>query len=268
MDEALLPDGSIPSAQVALRAGARIIADLHLAPGGDQRTERFIAWCDALVAESVPQLVVMGDFFDTWVGAKQTRLTGSVEVLAALKRLTARGTDVLMIPGNRDALMGAAFEEASGAVLYAEGFVAELPAPDGGLEHGRVAFVHGDSLCTLDTGYQRLRRLWRWGFTRWLSRRMPLWMARWVAARLRAQSETRKAFKLDDQKSIRPAAVAALAAASHASTVVCGHAHDARDESLGEPGADGVRFVVVGAWEWRDDLYGVDARGRLGACRA
>jgi UDP-2,3-diacylglucosamine hydrolase len=259
-DEALLPDGSVPTQVLQLRVGALVIADLHLAPGGDERTARFIAWCDDLVSDAVPQLIVMGDFFDTWGGAKQVRLAGTVEVLAALHRLVARGIEVCMIPGNRDALMGTAFEEASGAALFAEGFVALMP------ETGeRFAFVHGDSLCTLDKGYQRLRRVWRRRSIRWLSRRMPLWIARRVAARLRAQSESRKAFKLEDQKSIRPVAVAALAESTGASAVVCGHAHDARDEALGEAGGSPVRFVVVGAWEWRDDVYRVGTGGRFAA---
>ncbi len=252
--EAVLPAGSVPNVEVALRAGALVIADLHLAPTGDERTERFIAWCDAL-ASDVPQLVVMGDFFDTWVGAKQALMEGTREVLAGLKRLTERGTDVLMIPGNRDALMGAAFEGASGARLYAEGFIARFP-----ISEVRAAFVHGDSLCTLDHDYLRLRKLWRKPFVRWVTRHAPLWVARRIGAGLRAQSETRKAFKLREEKSIRPAAVRALGEATGARQVVCGHAHETRDETLTP---SGLRFVVVGAWEWQDDVFWVTPTGAL-----
>lgn len=249
--EDVLPAGSIPGPEVDLLAGALVIADLHLAPGGEPRTAEFIEWCDGL-GEDVPQLIIMGDFFDTWVGAKQARLEGTQEVLEALGRLARREVAVIVIPGNRDALMDAAFERASGARLHAEGFVGRLPSSG-----KRAAFVHGDSLCTLDRDYQRLRPVWRRSSVRWMSRHAPLWFARWIGHRLRAQSETRKAYKPTEAKSIRPAAVKALAERVEADLVVCGHAHDTRDEAF----EDGPRFVVVGAWGWKDDVFRVSADG-------
>jgi UDP-2,3-diacylglucosamine hydrolase len=251
--EAVLPAGSIPEAEVELQPGALVIADLHLAPGGDARTAGFITWCDAR-ADDLGQLIIMGDFFDTWVGAKQARMAGTKEVLEALGRLRARGVAVAVIPGNRDALLDEAFERASGATLYADGFVGVMPGGH------RAGFVHGDSLCTLDHDYQRLRPVWRKPFIRWASRRAPLWFARWVGRRMRAQSENRKAYKPTEAKSIRPAAVGALARAISVDLVVCGHAHDVRDEVL----AEGPRLVVVGAWGWESDVFCVRPGGEFG----
>ncbi|QDV07577.1 UDP-2,3-diacylglucosamine hydrolase [Planctomycetes bacterium Poly30] len=248
-----LPEGSIPTAEIELRPGALVIADLHLAPTGDARTAGFIEWCDGL-GPGVPQLVIMGDFFDTWVGAKQVRLPGTKEVLDALLRATARGASVHVIPGNRDALMDASFERATGAELHAEGFIGVLSTTG-----GRAAFVHGDSLCTLDHDYLRLRPIWRKPFVRWMSRHAPFWFARWVGHRMRKQSENRKAYKPTEAKSIRPAAVHALARATRAELVVCGHAHDTRDERL----EGGPRFVVVGAWGWPHDVFRVVPDGAL-----
>lgn len=247
-----LPEGSIPDVEVTLRPGALIIADLHLAPGGDARTERFVDWCGAVDADATPQLIVMGDLFDMWVGARQARLAGSKEVLAALAGLAERGVEVLVIPGNRDALMGEAFERASMARLYADGFV-------GIWGDTRLAFVHGDSLCTLDVGYQRLRPVWRKGWIRFLSRHAPLWFAAAVGRRMRAKSEASKVRKLPEEKLIQPAALRTLSRATGAGTVVCGHAHDVRDDRMD----DGVRFVVIGAWGWEGDLWRVDTHQGL-----
>lgn len=235
---ARLPEGSVPQAELVLREGAAVITDLHLAPLGDERTRAFCDWADAL--RGIPQLLILGDFFDTWVGPKQVAIPGSSEVLGALRRLVERGTEVHVIPGNRDALLDPTFEEASAAQLHPEGFVGVLP---GG---GRVAFVHGDSLCTLDRGYQRLRKVWRRAPVRFTSRHAPLWFARWVGSRLRRASESRKPFKLLEEKSIQRAAVEALALATSSQVVVCGHAHVARDEF--GPGAQPPRWIVVGAW--------------------
>lgn len=239
---ARLPDGSVPGTELILKSGAAAITDLHLAPLGDERTRAFCLWADAL--SDVPQLLILGDFFDTWVGPKQAEISGSSEILAALRRLVERGTEVHVIPGNRDALLDTSFEEASAARLHPEGFVGILP---GG---ARVAFVHGDSLCTLDRGYQRLRKVWRRAPVRFTSRHAPLWFARWVGSRLRRASESRKPFKLVEEKSIQAAAVEALAGASSSEMVVCGHAHVSRDQF--GPGGEPPRWIVVGAW--REDV--------------
>ena len=250
--EALLPAGSVPDGPgVPCPAGTVVITDLHLAPLGDGRTDAFEAECRAL--EGAPRVAILGDLFDVWVGPKQERLEGSARVLRALRGLVDAGTAVEVVPGNRDSLLGPEFETATGARLHPEGFVAEL---DGG---GRAALVHGDSLCTLDADYLRLRRVLRRGWVRALTRRSPLWLARRIGRRLRRESESRKPFKLDAERSIRPAAVAALAAATGAEAVICGHAHEPRDERV-----HGVRWVVVGAWgvEDRDHLV-VGPRGDL-----
>ncbi|MEM8711637.1 MAG: hypothetical protein AAGG01_11845, partial [Planctomycetota bacterium] len=183
---------------------------------------------------------------------RQARLSGTREVLAALAGIAGRGVEVLVIPGNRDALMDRTYERASGARLYPDGFV-------GLVGKARLAFVHGDSLCTLDVGYQRLRPVWRKGWIRFLSRHAPLWVAAAIGRRMRAQSETSKVRKLPEQKLIQPAAIRALAVATGAKAVVCGHAHDVRDEVL-EPD---LRFVVVGAWGWDGDLWKVDGERAL-----
>lgn len=234
--EARLPAGSVPAGPVLdLAVGTVVIADLHLAPLGDARTAAFERDCAALAG--VPRLVILGDLFDVWVGRRQERLEGAVRVRDALAALTRSGTEVDLVPGNRDALLDRHFAESCGASFHREGFVGRTP--DG----RRSACVHGDALCTQDHGYQRLRRTLRSPFVRALARWVPLAVARRIGARVRAESEARKPGKLGHEKSIRTAAVVELATRVDASVVVCGHAHVHRDDDL-----DGVRWIVVGAW--------------------
>lgn len=237
--EVQLPGGSVPTTSIgALEPGTRVITDLHLAPLGDERTALFEAACAELT--DTPRLIILGDLFDVWVGRKQARLDGTARVLRALRQLTERGVAVELVPGNRDTLLGATFERSTGGRLHREGFLAESPC---GLRTERIAFVHGDALCTLDRGYLRLRWLLRTRPVRFVSRFVPLWIARRVGERLRSESERRKPFKLEAERSIRPAAVELLAKGAGSDVVVCGHAHVARDVAL-----RGVRWIVVAAW--------------------
>lgn len=252
---ASLPAGAIPTDRVELRTGTLVVTDLHLAPMGDARTDKFVAWCDGL--GEVPALVCLGDLFDMWVSRQQVRLPGSVPVFEAFRRLTERGVAVHLVPGNRDLLIGRWFDAKTGGTLHPDGFVASVEGD------GEVAFVHGDALCTLDRGYLRLRWAWRFGLVRLFSWLAPLWVSRRIGARVRGVSDTAKPLKLPAEKSIQADAVRAVAAATGVRTVVCGHAHEFRDDSLERDGAEPVRWVVVGAWEWTQDLLRVTNGGGL-----
>ncbi len=247
--ERRLPAGAVPTDVVVPSGRVVAIADLHLAPLGNVRTEHFARWCEELTG--VAELWILGDLFDSWVGLRQARIPGSAAVLDALSGVTARGIRVRVIPGNRDLILDESFEARTGAVLHHEGFLVDL-AP------GRAAFVHGDALCTLDAGYQRLRSVWRHPAVRWLSRHAPLVLARWIGGRVRGQSEARKPYKPSEGKSIRPAAVAELARAASADLVVCGHAHEAVDGPVLADGA-GPRRIIVGAWGTPGDRLFVEA---------
>ncbi len=249
-----LPAGACPTTRVGLLEGTLVITDLHLAPFGDERTRRFVQLCDQL--EGVPALICLGDLFDMWVCRRQAGMEGSKPVLDAFERLTRRGTEVHLVPGNRDALIGAWFEERTGGRLHRDGFVGEL---EGGV---RAVFVHGDALCTRDTGYLRLRSLWRLPPVRLISWLAPMWFARRVGSRLRGLSEASKPVKLAEEKAIQRDAVCRVAREAGATALACGHAHDVRDESLsGE--AEPVRWIVVGAWEWEQDLLRIGKAGGL-----
>jgi UDP-2,3-diacylglucosamine hydrolase len=235
-----------PLPEVELPPGSVAIADLHL---DAQRADGGAALVRFLAAAPPPgALIVLGDLFDVWVGPAQARMEGARVVLAALRALAERGTRIHVVPGNRDFLLDASFEAATGAVLHREGFVGRSgPA--------RVLCVHGDTLCTRDTGYLRLRRVMRSGPVQWLGPRLPLWMGRALARRLRRASVQAIAAKLPDEKSVQPAAADRLARAHRADVVLCGHAHAFRDERLD----CGARWVVLDAFGGERDAARFEA---------
>lgn len=238
--------------EVDLAGPATLIADLHLDPFDPRRCERFAAWARA---QDTPRLVVLGDLFDAWVGPAHERAPGARAVMGAFRELAARG-EVLVLQGNRDRLLGESFERGSGARVLRDGAVGLRP--DG----GRVLLLHGDELCTRDRAYQRLRRVLRSAPVQWLGPRLPLWISRRVARRLRRASERAVALKLPEEKAVQPDAALREAAARGCATLVCGHVHAARDEALAGGGdAPPLRWVVLDAFGGRRDALRVSAAG-------
>jgi UDP-2,3-diacylglucosamine hydrolase len=238
------------SPEIPLAPGTIAIADLHLDVGDAELVRGFVRWLTVL--ERPPRLVILGDLFDVWVGRAQERMPGAPLVLDALKALRERGCEIAIVPGNRDFLLGRSFERRTGVELFREGFV--------GTSNGaRTLFVHGDTLCTKDVGYQRLRRVLRSRPVRWLAPCVPLPIGTRVARRLRRASVKAIASKLPEEKSIQRDAVYAAAEAARCTRVVCGHAHEFRDETL----AGGVRWIVLDAFGGVRDLVRIGNEGAI-----
>ncbi len=245
--------------EIPIEPGTLVIADLHLDVSSRAGTRGFVGWLDRL--RDVPRLVILGDLFDVWVGPAQARLEGAPFVLDALRALVRRGTAVELVPGNRDFLLDASFEVRTGARLHPEGFVG-LALDADARDDQRILFVHGDTLCTRDRGYQRLRRVLRSKAVRWLAPRVPLAIGTRVARRLRRASVRAVAQKLPDEKSIQIPAVVAAAHGARCSTLVCGHAHAFRDEGLER----GVRFLVLDAFGGPRDVLRLGLHGEVRPC--
>ncbi len=235
--------------ELALERGASIVADLHLDAASAEHASAFVEF----VARTVrgPQLFVLGDLFEAWVGPAHARLDGARRVFDALRDYTRGGGALEFVPGNRDFLLGRDFELAVGARVHPRGFVAAN-------ELGRTLFVHGDELCTLDRDYQRMKRVLRSAPIAWLAPRMPTFLSLAIARRLRKASVRAIEAKPAAEKEQQAGEVARLAALHRASTVVVGHAHRYRDESVG-----GVRWIVLDAFGAGRDVACAASDGRI-----
>lgn len=242
---------ALPEIELAPRTA--VIADLHLDVGDPALVADFVRWLEMQAGR--PRIVILGDLFDVWVGPAQAQAPGAPRVLDALRTACSRGTAIDLVPGNRDFLLDRSFEESTGVRLHAEGFV--------GLVGGtRTLFVHGDTLCTRDVSYQRLRRVLRSGPVTWLAPRVPLAIGARVARRLRRASVKAVALKASDEKSIQSAAVVAAARNARCATLVCGHAHEWKDVRVAD-GAEHVRWIVLDAFGGSRDVLELDGAGGL-----
>jgi UDP-2,3-diacylglucosamine hydrolase len=195
---------------------AILISDLHVPQDGGAVVSQLDAALSAAAALRA-RLFVLGDLFDSYVSARQVGVGVWREVAAMFAGAVAVGTEVTLLAGNRDFLLGPEFAAASGARLVAGGLRGPLAGAD-------TVLLHGDELCQHDLPYQRAKRWLRHPLTRALARRLPLGLALRVAERARARS--RRVIQSGDQARFLPTA-AALAATftTGAARLVFGHIH-------------------------------------------
>jgi UDP-2,3-diacylglucosamine hydrolase len=112
---------------------------------------------------------VLGDLFDSYVSRRQVAFGVWRDVAAAFAGAAAVGTEVWLLCGNRDFLLGPEFAAASRVHLVDGGVRTRLAGAD-------TLLLHGDELCQNDLPYQRAKRWLRHPLTRAVARRL---LGRW-----------------------------------------------------------------------------------------
>lgn len=191
------------------------IADLHLDPG---RPSALVAFLDFLTgpAREASALFILGDLFEAWIG--DDARPPDDPVAPALRSLSDDGTQVFLMHGNRDFLLGEAFARDAGARLLAEPTRITIDGTPTLLEHG-------DALCTDDHSYQAFRR----------QVRDPAWQAQFLALPVeerlaqaqaaRSRSSDDIAEKTESIMDVNQQAVADRFRAFDARRLIHGHTH-------------------------------------------
>jgi UDP-2,3-diacylglucosamine hydrolase len=209
------PPALAVSESVAPLADPIIVSDLHLAPERPRTVARFLRF---LREDAAPhaELVILGDLFEFWIGDDAG--AAAAPVIDALAQAARGGQRVLLMHGNRDLLLGAAFAQACGATLVGDPIVVSIAGTP-------TLLAHGDAWCMRDAPYQQFRAMVRApAFQQdFLARPVPERIA--VARAARQQSETEKAVKAMDIMDVTPAAVEAALAHAGVTRVIHGHTH-------------------------------------------
>ncbi|MBV2132696.1 UDP-2,3-diacylglucosamine diphosphatase [Pseudomonas sp. MAP12] len=215
------------------------ISDLHLEAERPDIVRAFLHFLETRAA-GAEALYILGDFFEVWVGDD-----GMDEfqrsIAAALRRLSDTGTRIYLMHGNRDFLLGKGFCRAAGCTLLKEGSVVDLYGEP-------VLLLHGDSLCTRDESYQRLRRRLRNPFSLWLLRNLPLATRHKLARKLRDASRLRTREKAAEIIDVTPEVVPQVMAERGVRTLIHGHTHRPAVHQLLVAGQHSQR-IVLGDWD-------------------
>ncbi|HEY6643573.1 UDP-2,3-diacylglucosamine diphosphatase [Povalibacter sp.] len=217
------------------------ISDLHLDGSRPDITDQFLRFLDGEAAMA-RALYILGDLFEAWIGDDDPD-PDKRRIIAALKKLTAGGVPCHVMHGNRDFLLGKRFCADSGAQLIDDGVVIDL--------YGRrVLLLHGDTLCTDDPAYQRLRRIVRNPLVQFILCRLSLRQRQRLAEKMRAGSKAH----IDAMDKAAPAimdvntdAVAATFRRFQVDCMIHGHTHRPAIHRLTVDGNEATR-IVLGDW--------------------
>jgi UDP-2,3-diacylglucosamine hydrolase len=125
------------------------VSDLHLSPERPHVHPQFFD-LTGRIARRADALYVLGDLFEYWVGDDDLGDPLNTAVADALRALSVSGVPVRLMHGNRDLLIGRAFAQRCGAELIDDAVLVDLYGV-------RTLVMHGDTLCTDDTDYQKFR---------------------------------------------------------------------------------------------------------------
>lgn len=227
------------------------ISDLHLEAERPDISRAFLHFLTTR-AHGAEALYILGDFFEVWVG-DDAMDDFQRSIAAALRRLSDTGTRIWLMHGNRDFMLGKRFCREAGCSVLREGSVVELYGEP-------VLLLHGDSLCTRDESYQRLRRRLRNPVSLWLLRNLPLATRHKLARKLREASRLRTREKAAEIVDVTPEVVPQVMTTHGVRTLIHGHTHRPAVHKLQIDGENAQR-IVLGDWDRQGWVLEVDERG-------
>ena len=192
-----------------------IISDLHLTNVEGDKVNFFNKFCEDH-ASKADQLFILGDLFNTWLG-DDVSISSHNAVISSLKKLT-KETKVFVMAGNRDFLLSHNFETETGCTLINEPYK---------LEHNTKKFllIHGDSLCTDDINYQKLKKVLRNPLVQYIFLHLPKKIRLKLTGQLRKKSVEAQSYKSSKIMDVNQQATDLLMSEYPDHDLIHGHTH-------------------------------------------
>ena len=192
------------------------ISDLHLAPERPEIIQLFERFLDEK-ARHATALYILGDLVEYWLG-DDDEARGLAAVFNQLKQLSEHGVKIFFMHGNRDFLMGDQWAQRTGCTLLNDPCIVQF-------DEQPVLLMHGDTLCTDDVDYQKLRAYlrnpaWQQDFlSKPLSERITM------AKALREKSATETRNKSAEIMDVNNKTVEQMFATHNTRLLIHGHTH-------------------------------------------
>ena len=159
------------------------IADLHLTPERPEIIELFLRFADDVAARA-DSLYILGDFLEYWLGDDDPAPALSAVFNKLVELDESHSTKVFLMHGNRDFLIGDELAKRCHFTLLDDVCKIKIQGND-------ALLMHGDTLCTDDVDYQKLRQMVR----------NPLWQQQILARSLEERIQIAKDLRQKSQQS-------------------------------------------------------------------
>jgi UDP-2,3-diacylglucosamine hydrolase len=228
------------------------ISDLHLEEGRPDITGAFLYFMDKIQSQA-EALYILGDFFESWIGDDEdTEL--QVLIKERLRAFSQTGKKLYFMHGNRDFLVGELFAVQTGAQLLEDPCVVNLNGID-------TLLMHGDSLCTADTGYMKFRATIRNPAFLEPFLKRPLEERKITAQQLRAMSQANNQSKDMEIMDVTLEEIPKVLRQHNVTTLIHGHTHRPAIHALSYDSQDAQR-IVLGDWDKEIWYLAIDDTGK------
>ena len=222
-----------------MKSDILFISDLHISLEKTEITKRFLHFLEQR-APQAKAVYILGDLFDSWIGDDDNTPPNKT-IKKALKALADSGTEIFLLQGNRDFLLGQTFCEEAGITLLDEFTVIVL-------NNQRILLTHGDLLCSDDLPYQAFRIKSR--SPEWQQNVLskPLWLRLLAARWYRLRSYWHKRKKTQDIMDVNQQTVIEALQKYACTTLIHGHTHR---PAMHEWSLDGhtMQRIVLADWK-------------------
>ena len=229
-------------------ASTLFISDLHLSDNTPEIEAGLYQFLER--EQDMARLFILGDFFEYWIGDDDDTPLAR-RVISALRQVSARGTELYLVRGNRDLALGSVFADQVGANLLGDTTVVDL-------EGVATLILHGDTLCTDDVEYQKMRAILHDPAWQADMLQRPLEERRQFAQGLRNASQEKADKDPENIIDVNDDAVAAAFADHGVVRMIHGHTH--RPQAHQTPAGE---RLVLGDWS---ASQGWCVRAYQGAC--
>ncbi|MBW7981920.1 UDP-2,3-diacylglucosamine diphosphatase [Enterobacillus tribolii] len=216
------------------------IADLHLSAQEPAITAGFLHFLQQEETRGADALYILGDFFEYWIGDDDPDPLHQ-QIADALKALADHDVPCFFIHGNRDFLLGKRFAARCGMTLLPQEQVLTLYGH-------KVLILHGDTLCSDDTEYQRYRRRVHNPLIQRIFLWLPLKLRLKIADNMRRRSQSGNAGKDESIMDVTPKTVEAEMMKHRVRWMIHGHTHRPAIHHFPLPDGETGHRAVLGAW--------------------
>lgn len=228
------------------------ISDLHLCGARPALTRLFLEFLQHR-ARPAEALYILGDLFEYWIGDEAVEQDEFRDIVHGLRKVTASGTPIFVMHGNRDFLLAEGFEKASGCRLLADPLRIDLYGVT-------TLLMHGDSLCIDDTEYMQFRAQVRNAAWQREFLAKPVAERHAIVQNFREISRNSTSAKKPEIMDVNQQAVEKIMREHKVQRLIHGHTHRPREHVFDIDGRL-VRRMVLGDWYEQGSVLRVNANG-------